>query len=180
MATIALGRVFGLRITAQPSGVAAAALMVGLFTVVAVGLLQLSWGTALVIGLAATAIHHVSELLHQCGHAYFAARIGYPMVGIEFYMGVARTVYPADEPTLPPTTHIFRALGGPAFSALIAMVCGLLQFALFGNVPTLVWYLLLFAMADNLVVFTLAAFLPLGFTDGSSILRNLKVMRGKK
>jgi hypothetical protein len=32
-------------------------------------------------------------------------------------------------------------------------------------------FLLLFFFLDNLLVFTLGAFLPLGFTDGSTLLR---------
>jgi hypothetical protein len=40
-----------------------------------------------------------------------------------------------------------------------------------GGLP---WYLALFALADNLLVFTIGALLPLGFTDGSTILHWLR------
>ncbi|MCP4424315.1 MAG: hypothetical protein GY803_07490 [Chloroflexi bacterium] len=34
-----------------------------------------------------------------------------------------------------------------------------------------IYYLSLFFFLDNLLVFTLGAFLPLGFTDGSTLIR---------
>ncbi|MFQ5436102.1 MAG: hypothetical protein ACE5FD_14615, partial [Anaerolineae bacterium] len=74
-----------------------------------------------------------------------------------------------DEPELPAHIHLRRALGGPAASALLTLLAGLLALALRGA-PGLRWPLAAFLFLDNLLVFTLGAFLPLGFTDGSTLL----------
>jgi hypothetical protein len=91
------------------------------------------------------------------------------MIGVRFLGPLATSVYPHDEPELAPAVHVRRALGGPAGSAVLTVVAGIL-WLLLGGVHTVNWILLLFFL-DNLLVFTLGAFLPLGFTDGSTLLR---------
>src|SRR5258706_526147 len=83
-------------------------------------------------GLLAVALHWLSEIVHHLGHAIAARRTGYPMSGIRLgFLGVlTSSVYPRDEPELPPALHIQRALGGPLASLAIGLVAGALALAL--------------------------------------------------
>jgi hypothetical protein len=82
---------------------------------------------------------------------------------------LATSVYPRDEGVLTPETHIQRALGGPIFSLLLALAAGLLSLLAMplGGLPL---FLTFFTFLDNVLVFTVGALLPLGFTDGSTLL----------
>ena len=80
------------------------------------------------------------------------------------------SVYPPDEQTLPARIHIRRALGGPTGSLLLSAVAAVTALAL-RTVGGALWWVALFFFLDNLVVFTLGAFPPLGFTDGSTLLQ---------
>jgi hypothetical protein len=120
----------------------------------------------------AALLHWAFELVHCLGHALAAKWTGYPMTGIRFGMLYifAATLYPLDEPELPPSVHIRRALGGPIINGLLAVI-------VYFSLPlwTGMWqWLGWFALFENLVVYALQVFVPLGFNDGSTILRNLK------
>jgi hypothetical protein len=91
------------------------------------------------------------------------------MTGIHMWLLLDRTLYPPNEPPLPADTHIRRALGGPIMSIAVAFALSILAL-LIAPIGGLVWYLVLFAMLDSLLVFGLGSFLPLGFTDGSTLL----------
>jgi hypothetical protein len=94
------------------------------------------------------------------------------MTGIKFgaYSLFALTQYPRDEVALPPSLHIRRALGGPIISGLMSIILYLILPFWPGE-----WFWLgLFALLENLFIYTLQVFLPLGFNDGSTILRNLR------
>ena len=138
---------------------------------VGIGVLHLPAVTAVAGGFLAVLLHWASELIHQLSHAWAARRAGHPMTGIRFgTMGLLSTsVYPPDEPPLPAAVHIRRALGGPTGSLLstvvVAVVAALLRPA--GGAP---WWVAFFVFLDNLFVLTLGALLPLGFTDGSTLL----------
>jgi len=80
------------------------------------------------------------------------------------------SVYPPDEQTLPARIHIRRALGGPTGSLLLSAVAAVTALAL-RTVGGALWWVAVFFFLDNLVVFTLGAFLPLGFTDGGALLQ---------
>lgn len=124
---------------------------------------------ALLGGFLATLLHWLGELVHQLGHAWAARRTGYPMQGVEFWGVLATSRYPTEEGALPASVHIQRALGGPLLSALLTLLtlAAVLILRDDGGLP---WYLALFAFFNNLLVYTLGALLPLGFTDGSTIL----------
>ena len=165
---IELGRLAGLRLTARPS--AAVGMLVLWVVFAAVGLaLGLAPLAALLGGLAATALHWLSELVHQLGHAWAARRAGFPMIGIRFWGVLSTTIYPRDEPALPAATHIRRALGGPFASTLMTLL-GLLLLPVFRPLGGAPWLLALFFTLENLLVFTAQVFVPLGFNDGSTIL----------
>jgi hypothetical protein len=140
---------------------------------------DLSWGQAIVAGLLATCLHWDSEWLHQMGHAWVAKQVGYPMQRIVFSWFLAAGLYPKNERKLPPEIHIKRALGGAPVSFVLALL-GWLILTLFQ--PTGIFgFLVKFYIWENFVVFGLGAYLPLGFTDGSTLLEWLPLyVKGRK
>lgn len=93
------------------------------------------------------------------------------MSGVTFLGPLATSRYPANEGELPAKIHIRRALGGPVASAILTILTGLLLLAQPGAAGGVGYWLTLLTFLGNLLVFTLGAFLPLGFTDGSTLLR---------
>ncbi|MDE3089431.1 MAG: hypothetical protein KGJ80_08600 [Chloroflexota bacterium] len=177
MKAIRLGRLTGLEISAMPSAFLGASALWLVLSGIAIGLLNLPLGEALIGALAAAALHWFSDTLHQLGHARAARRTGYPMSGIRYWGILSACVYPPDESALPAATHIRRALGGPSMSAAVTLAAGVILLALnFAQVGGAAWWLALFFFSENLLVFTLGSFLPLNFTDGSTLLhwRNKK------
>lgn len=165
-----LGSVFGLQLTASLSVLAG---IVAIWVIAAAGanlLLDIPHDEALIGGLACAILHILSEILHQFGHAWAARRTGYPMSGIHLWLALGTSVYPPDEGTLPPSVHIRRALGGPMGSFLVTIVAAIIALFLRPWDQTPGWIAAFFFL-DNLLTFTLGAFLPLGFTDGSTLLR---------
>lgn len=73
------------------------------------------------------------------------------------------------EPTLHANIHIQRALGGPAVSLFVTLLSGLLLLSM-PDSNELLYILIAFIFWENLLVFFLGALLPLGFTDGSTLL----------
>lgn len=165
-----LGTLGGLRLSASPSAIVGLLILVVVLTVVALLLLDLALAQAILFGLLGTLLHFFSELMHQFGHAWAARRTGYPMTGVRFWTIFGASLYPADEPALPAAVHIRRALGGPPASLLVALLSLPLVLALRGSSGSLAWWLTLFFFLENLLIFGLGAFLPLGFNDGSTLL----------
>jgi hypothetical protein len=167
-----LGKAGGLDLSAAPSAVVCAALMAVGLSAAGVFLLRLPVLEAVIGGLAATYLHYDSELFHQMGHARAARKVGYPMTGLRYWAIFSASVYPPDEPELPAEVHIRRALGGPLYSAIMTAFAGVPLYLMnvLGLASGVVWYVFLFFALDNLLFFTLGSFLPLGFTDGSTLL----------
>jgi hypothetical protein len=129
-------------------------------------------GESILLGLSATMLHWTSLLLHHLGHFSASRMAGYPMLGVLFgvFGLLARDLYPANEPELPPAIHIRRALGGPIVSGLLSIIFFLLHPLWSKN-----WYWVgLFALFENLFLFTLQVFVPLSFNDGGTIIKNLR------
>ncbi|MBL0343830.1 hypothetical protein [Candidatus Villigracilis affinis] len=172
MKTISLGKLFGMPIEILPMAFLGSLILWIGFTVTAFFGIGLPFGESLLMGLLATLLHWTFELIHSFGHAYAAKRTGYPMTGIA--LGTlaifALTRYPTDEPELPPSIHIRRALGGPIANGLLSIFF----FLLLPLWPDDLFWIGLFALFENLFVYTLQVFIPLGFNDGSTILRNLR------
>ena len=163
---IKLGHVAGLRLSARPSALISAIGLWTLLTMLGAALIPLPIPAAIIGGLIAVGLHYGSDTLHQLGHAFAAKRAGYPMTGIRFWFVLSTALYPADEPALPGRVHIRRALGGPLVSVGVGVAIGLIAALTTGPLG----WLAAFVALDNLVVLGLGAFLPLGFTDGSTIL----------
>ena len=168
-----LARVGGLQVIVTPMAAVGTLLLGAVFF--SIGRFAFNQGNvaAIVGGVALAYLHWLSELVHHLGHNAAARRAGHPMTGIRlgFLLVLSISVYPPDEPTLAPEVHIRRALGGPAASALLTVVIGLLALVFAGG--GIGWVLLVWFL-DNLLVFTLGSLLPLGFTDGTTLLHYLR------
>jgi hypothetical protein len=145
-------------------------ILVVIFTALAFYTLMLPVFQAVVWGIVAMLLYWLSETLHQYGHYWAGRQVGYPMTGVRLWWFWGASQYPADEPTLPGAVHIRRALGGAPMSIAIGVVVGLIALVLRDSLsPSIFGLLALFALL-NLVYFGFGAFLPLGFTDGSTLL----------
>jgi hypothetical protein len=168
-----LGTLAHLHLSAQRSAFLGALLVWVVLSLIALVVLHLSLVAALLGGLLAVALHWLSLLVHQAGHALAAHRTGYPMSGIEFWWVLSCSLYPRDEPALAADDHIQRALGGAPASFLVALVAGggVLLLSGLGGV---LWWAAVCCCLDNLLVLGLGSLVPLGFTDGSTLLYWLK------
>ncbi len=167
--TYKLSEFMGLDIRIKTSAIISFLLIWIILTLIGNFLLHLNLPSALLGGFLAALTHFLSEFWHQLGHAFAARRTWYPMIGITFVGPLASSIYPKTEPILPAEVHIKRALGGPIASFILTLICGIFTWAVHG-IGGLIWYLALFCLAGNLLIFTIGALLPLGFTDGSTLL----------
>ncbi len=168
--TIHLGHLAGLRIMAKGSMVVGWLLLWLVFSGIVMWIWDFSLATAVLAGFLATLLHYLHELWHCLSHAFAARQTGYPMSGIMYMWVLGGTLYPRDEPELPAAVHIKRALGGPIGSLLLALMMGLVAIAL-RPLGGLLYGLVVYAFWSNLLFFTIGALLPLGFTDGSTLLK---------
>jgi hypothetical protein len=166
-----------LQITVLPRAYTVSNILCVVFIIGARLVLGLSLWESLVFGASALLIYWGSAFIHHVGHILAARTTGYPIVGLRFgtFGGWLSTdVYPFDEPPLSPSIHVRRALGGPIASALLALLFGLMAYVLSQNEITYisVWYwLTIFGLLINLLVYFGQAFIPLGFNDGSVLWR---------
>ena len=167
---IPLGRVASLRLTAAPSAIAGSVILWMALGGIAVLGSGLSPVAAVAGGLVAVTLHWASDIFHQLGHARAARATGHPMIGIRLWWVLSASIYPSDEGSLPAAVHIRRALGGPIASLLLTVIAAVITLAL-RPLGAVYWWVALFFFLDNLLVLTLGAFVPLGFTDGSTLLR---------
>src|SRR5262245_23237112 len=165
-----LGTIYGVKITARPSAIVASIALWAVATEGASTFFHASLAAGIVQGLIIVLLHWLSDLLHQLGHAIASRSTGYPMSGLRLWFLLSSGLYPLDEPELPARTHVRRALGGPIMSLIVSVVAGVIAL-LMRNAGSPYTWIAVFAFLDNLLVFTLGAFLPLGFTDGSTLLR---------
>lgn len=165
---IKLGKIAGLSLSALPSAILGSILLWVVLGAAAF-LLDASLGGAILGGFIGMSLHWFSELVHHLGHAHAARKAGYPMSGVRLWLVLSTSLYPPDEPELSADVHRQRAWGGPTVSFLLTIVAGVIALAL-GPLGGLTWWLAVFLFLDNLLVFTLGALMPLGFTDGSTLL----------
>jgi hypothetical protein len=164
-----LGPFGGLVVLAGPTAAAGTALLAVIFAILGRYAFRQGIAGALIGGLGLALLHWVSELVHNLGHSAAARRTGHPMTGsrLGFLLVLGTSLYPPDEPELLPSVHIRRALGGPVASALLSVVIGVMAVTLANSSVgwvALVWFL------DNLLIFTVGAFVPVGFNDGSTLI----------
>ncbi len=132
--------------------------------------LEFRWIQAVAGGFLAALLHYFGEVWHQIGHASAARRTGFPMRAVALGWFLGTSIYPAAEPELPARVHIRRALGGLPFSLALGAAAGLI-FVLLSPEDGLAYWLAGFVCLENLLVFGLGALLPLGFTDGSTLMK---------
>jgi hypothetical protein len=163
-----MGRIGDLDFAAEPSA-GVASVGVGVAGWVLGRRWGLSPGRAAGLGLALIALHWVSEISHQLGHAAAARGTGYPMTGITLWGPFSKSGYPADEPELPAEIHMRRALGGGPVNIVIGLALAVLAGRLrpANGVPA---RLVRLVALENLLIFGFGAFVPLGFNDGSTLL----------
>lgn len=149
----------GLRVTLNQRALIAYVALAVVLALVAL-LIGLPLSEAVVGGLIGALLHYVLDLAHHIGHAVAARRTGYPMSGIHFWGILATSVYPHDEPDLPGSVHIQRALGGPIASGILSVVLAILA-ALVRPPDGLLDWLIIFALTDNVLTYTLGVLLPL-------------------
>ncbi len=170
-------KVAGLTFAANPSALVGSLALWLALSGTGFFLLKFSLPKAIILALAAVMLHWAADIAHQFGHALAARSTGHNMTGIRLWEVLSSSVYPPDEPPLPNSTHIRRALGGPLLSLLIT-VLALIPLYLFHS-GSWAWWLALFFSLDNVLVFSLGALLPLGFTDGSTLLRLMRQDRSQ-
>lgn len=175
MRQLHLGSLAGVAVIALPVTIFVTLLLWIVFSVIAFTLLNMSLGLAILAGLVAVLLHWASEIVHHLGHAGAARRTGYPMQsiiigGIQGYL--ALSVYPANEPTLPDSMHVRRAIGGPIASLLLTIIFGVWALLLTGSL----WWVALLLFIENLI-FTIQLFVPMGKlldNDGNTFYRWLR------
>jgi Zn-dependent protease len=176
MAEIRLGRFAGLAVSAVPSAIAGSLVLWAFYGFLGAWFFHADTLEAVPGGLALMMLYWLSELLHQSGHAAAARSVGKPMTGVRFYLTLGMSLYPENEGAVTPDQHLRRAVGGPIRSAVVTLITGAIAAVMaFLHVPG-AWVAVLYAVS-NLLVFTLGALLPLGFNDGSSIIRALRARR---
>lgn len=171
--TIRLGNFLGWEWSADWNVLPSAALVALGLSWVAAHTMNLPAATALVAGILAMLLHYVSDVLHNLGHRLAAARTGYPMRGIHFFLVLAGSVYPRDEPQLPGKIHIQRALGGPMMSLIVTVMMGVGMILAWDN-GGIARFVTSFGFVTNLLIFTIGALVPplrLGWfsNDGGTI-----------
>jgi Zn-dependent protease len=167
--SIALVDVGGLMVRARPSAFAASLALWLVAITVGYVVLNLSPLEAFVGGTLVVVAHWFGEIIHQLGHALAARSTGHPMIGIRLWGLLSSSIYPRGEGKLPASVHIRRALGGPIMSLFITILAAAILL-MARPVGGMFWGVALFFFLDNLLVFTLGSLLPLGFTDGSTLL----------
>ena len=192
MPTLTIGPIFGLRLSFTRLFWPSYLVLAIVAAVLSRWLVHLPVSTAIVAGVFSALLFLVSEWLHQTGHAIVAQAVGHPMQGIRFFNIFSASEYPADEPVLPPQTHMRRALGGFWVNLIIGLLLLPIALKLWPHgreilPPTvsLVAWLAGFGVIVNLVVLGLGALLPLklpgggGLTDGGALLQFWLQARGK-
>ena len=166
------GRIDGLRLSVEPLFVAGTMILWLALSATAVAWLNFPFSQAIVGGLIAVFLYWLSEIIHHLGHAFAARKTGHPMTGIRFgtYLFFSTSLYPENEEPLPAGTHIRRAMGGPIASLAFTFIAGAMAWMLQADKGIPGW-LVRFVFLINLIVFTAGSFLPLGFTDGSTLLK---------
>lgn len=160
---------YDLSIAFYGNAILASLLLWAFLVYVGAAMLELSPLMAGFAALFATLLHWDAAMWHQFGHAWAARRTGHPMKGVTAWWLLSTSVYPSDEPELPAGVHIRRALGGPLASLVYSLLAGLLALLFYSSGPA-ARMVVIFWFLDSFIVFGIGSLLPLGFTDGSTLL----------
>jgi Zn-dependent protease len=125
-----------------------------------------------VAGLGFTGLTGFSMIAHQIGTIAVANSLGAPMRGVVFTATLAYNTYP-EEPRLPATVHMLRALGGPAGNLLL----GVVALKLHRRLPRI---RALAYLGWLNVLFTCAALIPVPTMDGGAAIRAWRQRKGRE
>jgi hypothetical protein len=169
MRPIVIGPVFGLRTTLMPLFWLSYLVLAALAACLALVLVHLTLGMAILAGVLSALLFLVCEWLHQFGHSLAARQVGHPMIGIHFFNLFSAGEYPSDERPLPPRVHIRRALGGFWVNIVIGLLLLPIAVTLWPRGGEIL------PPAVNIIVLGLGALLPLkipggGLNDGGTLL----------
>jgi hypothetical protein len=175
MRTYHLFTLFGLKTTISPVGILSFIFVIPLLALLAASTTTISFGAAMLAGGLAAALMLISEWAHQLGHAFAARRLGYPMIGIHVHSIFGASIYPPDEPPLPPAIHIRRALGGFWVNLVIGLFLMPYAFFLWFDGGVRGW-VVAFTTLYNFFILGLGSLFPIDipgrFTnDGGTLLR---------
>ncbi len=123
-------------------------------------------GEQILIGLGYAILLHLTMEFHGLGHLISGKLVGAPMYANVLTSTRFINLY-ADEQEYPSRIHLGRALGGPLFNGLVALVL----FAIYA-VGINSHFLLLLAISNHLAL--IGALAPIPTTDGGVILRELR------
>lgn len=125
-----------------------------------------------VAGLGFAGLTGLSMIAHQIGTIAAARSVGAPMRGVVFTATLAYNTYP-EEPPLPATVHLLRALGGPAGNLLL----GIGALKLHRRHPRI---RALTYLGWLNVLFTCAALTPIPTLDGGAAIRAWRQLQGRE
>jgi hypothetical protein len=177
MNNISLGKWLGVEITLSPWALVAYLALALVCSMLAAVWRDLTWLGSLQAGAWSAVVFFFSDLAHQYGHYRAGRAVGYPFTRLHFHSIFSACIYPADEPPLPPQTHIRRALGGFWINVLLGGA--FLPYAIMifftegGDVGA---WVILFLVVSNILILGFGALLPIDlpgvFTvDGGTIWR---------
>lgn len=167
--TYRLGSPGGVTVVVDSSALTATIVFWALVTAALLLIFGFEMYAAAVWAVAIVALHWAVLLVHHVGHAAAARLSGYPMQGLVLHGLLGRDRYPLDEPELPARVHAQRALGGPIASLALGAALAALTWSLPPvNLPLRL--ALGFAAVESLLVLGVGVFVPLGFTDGTTLL----------
>ncbi len=186
MRSIPLFTLFGLKVTISAFGIVSFLVAVPPIAWLAARPLRvpLTFSQAVLAGTLSAIAMFVFEFIHQWGHSRAARSVGYPMTGIHWHSWFSSGIYPADEPPLPPSVHIRRALGGFWINVLIGLLLAPPAIYFWPCGGGVAW-VIAFTSVWNFFVLGLGALLPIDIpgvftTDGGTILhywREIKRMQ---
>ena len=171
---IRLVRVGGMQVDLAPGFYIATVVLLAFFLIVGIAVFHKRPANALAGAFVLVLLHWVAETWHNFGH-YTAARwTGFPMDGVRLgtteAMGLFGTsIYPEGEGELSAAVHLRRAVGGPIGNAILGVLALAATIVLLLVGSHFAWVGVVFTL-ENLLVFVLGNFIPLGFNDGSTML----------
>lgn len=171
MGKVHLGKFWEIAIVAERSALPGSIFLWLGHVALAYLLLKAPLDEAFTAGLIAVPLFWLGDFLHQLGHAWVARQVGYPMKEIRFRGFLVTTLYPSNEPVLPARIHIRRAMGEPPVSLGISLIALIITLIARNILNGPFWWVSILFFIQNFFIFFLGAFLPLGFTDGSTLLR---------
>jgi hypothetical protein len=163
----------GLRYSVAKSALYGSALVWLVATILAYFLAHLTILDSIIAGVLATILHWLGEIVHQYGHYLASKAVEHPMIGVRLWAIIGSSLYPKEEGELPAGIHIRRALGGPAISFVVLIISAAVWYFV-GSYSPMTNFLLLWIVWEQILIYALAALLPIKIgdfaVDGGTIL----------